>query len=78
MTDHPPEAPVPSYDLKAWRKINRLTQDQAAFLFGITRRGYGKLEKNPETDARTRYAALYLQEHPEEIMERLKTFQPSQ
>lgn len=62
----------PPLDLKEWRKANRLTQQQAATLFGLTLRGYGQMEREGRGDWRTVYAARFLGEHPEEIRERLK------
>lgn len=66
-------------DLKTWRKALGLTQDQAAYLFGITRQGYQNRERNPGILIReTHYAALYLADHPEEVAVLLKDFIPTQ
>ncbi len=68
-----------SQDLKDWRASLGITQDQAAFLLGLTRAGYQHRERGPTPlTIETRYATLYLAEHPEEVKERLLTFKPTQ
>lgn len=65
-------------ELKDWRIGKGLTQDQVAFLFGITVQGYqkrenGKAPLSPETGL----AMLALSDHPEIIAARLKDYVPS-
>lgn len=62
-------------DIKLWRKDLRLTQDQAAYLLGISRITFGQRERDTDALAyETRYAMAYLAEHPEEVSARLKGY----
>lgn len=62
-------------DLKKWRAELRLTQDQAAYLLGISRIAYGQREKGAVVVSQeTRYALTYLADHPEEVTARLRTY----
>lgn len=66
---------VLTQDLKTWRKDLRLTQDQAAFLLGISRVAFGQRERDTEMLAyETRYAMAYLADHPEEVTARLRDY----